>query len=140
LLNEYGGITLAFDQVAGWVVPELESFRYNNGNTFAWSGPSGVGGCTGQAPEQATHPSVSRLSRCAIEPADSMDRKKTPQGKRLRPRFGEGLPFATHVSRLTPDRRPLVFTQLRTGRLREGKPAALGIWQWFDGTFTLKLD
>jgi hypothetical protein len=27
----------------------------NNNNTFTWSGPSGVGGYTGQAPERATH-------------------------------------------------------------------------------------
>jgi hypothetical protein len=51
---------------------------------------------------------------CAIEPADSVDRKKTPQGKRLRPRFAEGdkLP---HMFPLTLDRGPFVCLQLRTG-------------------------
>jgi hypothetical protein len=42
--------------------------------------------------------------------------KKTPQGKRLRPRFEEGWPFATHVSRLTLERPSLVCPQLRTLR------------------------
>jgi hypothetical protein len=47
-------------------VGNVYNLANNNNNTFTWSGPSGVGGCTGQArvarlghaPERATHPLI----------------------------------------------------------------------------------
>jgi hypothetical protein len=51
----------------------------NNNNTLIWSGPRGVVGCTGQARVarlwQAPHGPTGPL--CAIEPAESLDSKKT---------------------------------------------------------------
>jgi hypothetical protein len=78
----------------------IKFWARNNNKTFTWSGPSGVLGCTGQRPLGGV----------------SGNGKKTPQGKILRPRFEEGWPIATHVSRLTLDRPSLVCLQLRTLR------------------------
>jgi hypothetical protein len=69
----------------------------NNNKTFTWSGPSGVLGRTGQrrvAPAAgwcmpSTHHGR-RLSRCAIEPAESPGEENLRGGKRLRLRFWKG--------------------------------------------------
>jgi hypothetical protein len=66
-------------------------------NTFTWSGPSGVLGCTGQRriapPARWCMPGTHygrRLSRCAIEPAESPGGVNLRRGKRLRLRFWKG--------------------------------------------------
>jgi hypothetical protein len=51
-------------------------------------------------------------SRCVIEPAASVDCKKTPRGKRLRPRFRES-DHLSHTYPLTLNRQLLVCLQQR---------------------------
>jgi hypothetical protein len=58
----------------------------NNNNTFTWCGPSGVLDCTGQrpvGPAAGGCKSRRRLSRCAIQPADSGVERKPPRRKKI---------------------------------------------------------
>jgi hypothetical protein len=91
-----------------------------NNNTFTWSGPNGAFGSTGQ---RRYAPAVGGLHEtqvldCAIEPADSVDYKKIPRGKRLRPKYREGDKLS-HAYSFALNRQPLVCLQLRTLRIRD---------------------
>jgi hypothetical protein len=61
--------------------PESPVAANDNNDTFTWSGPNGVFGFTGQrrvAPAVGgLHYVKSNNSRCAIEPADSSDGRKS---------------------------------------------------------------
>jgi hypothetical protein len=74
------------DVSATFPLDDSVEFLNNNNNTFTWCGPSGVLGCTGQrpvGPAAGGCKSRRRLSRCAIQPAESGMVRKPPQREKI---------------------------------------------------------
>jgi hypothetical protein len=74
LLDLFENAHLGLGRDVRYFVANDEVEAANNNNTFTWSGPSGVLGCTGQRrvapPAGGVQPNTldgRRLSRCAIE-------------------------------------------------------------------------